>query len=68
MESEPTSEAPIKPERPIGRREALRARLRTAGIPVPPPMTPEQQAEWDEQLRKAAVENEEFWAEHRRAS
>jgi hypothetical protein len=31
-------------------------------------MTPEQQAEWDERLRRAAVENEEFRAEHRRAS
>jgi hypothetical protein len=68
MESDPTSEASTKPERHASRREALRARLRTAGIPVPPPMTPEQQAEWDERLRQAAVENEEFWAEHRRAS
>jgi hypothetical protein len=68
MEPDPASEASTKPERPAGGREALRARLRDAGIPVPPPMTPEQQAEWDERLRQAAVENEEFWAQHRRAS
>jgi hypothetical protein len=68
MESDPTPEASTRSARPAGRREALRARLRTAGIPVPPPMTPEQQAEWDERLRQAAVENDEFWAEHRRAS
>lgn len=42
--------------------DELHARLRAADIPVPPPMTPERQAEWEERLRQAAVDNEEFHA------
>lgn len=65
MEPDPTTEAPPQPP---SRREELRARLRAAGIPVPPPMEPDEHAAWRERLRQAAIENEQFWAEHRRAS